>query len=211
MDFLNYLPDEVKEDILLVSFDVVSLYTSIPHDLGLTAIEYWIDNYTTILPRPFSKEFILEAISLVLKENTFSFDNKHYRQLQGTAIGTKMAPSYATLVMGYLEANLYGVPQGSNLGPILFLLYINDLPNCLETTKANLFADDTNLTCGGFSPCEIEIKLNNKDIENLHRWLTANKLSLNMKKTEFMIIGSRHHLTTIENSPCSINIRKKQR
>ena len=93
-----------------------------------------------------------------------------------------------------------GVPQGSNLGPILFLLYINDFPNCLETTKANLFADDTNLSCEGFSPYEIEIKLN-KDIENVHRWLTANKLSLNMKKTEFMIIGSRHHLTTIENSP----------
>ena len=93
-----------------------------------------------------------------------------------------------------------GVPQGSNLGLILFLLYINNLPNCLETTKANLFADDTNLTCEGFSLHEIEIKLN-KDIENVHRWLTANKLSLNMKKMEFMIIGSRHHLTTIENSP----------
>ena len=53
-----------------------------------------------------------------------------------------------------------GVPQGSNLGPILFPLYINDLPNCLETTKANLFADDTNLSCNGFSPYEIEIKLN---------------------------------------------------
>ncbi|CAB4030860.1 Hypothetical predicted protein, partial [Paramuricea clavata] len=49
------------------------------------------------------------------------------------------------------------------------------------TTKANLFADDTSLSCEGFSPYEIEIKLN-KDIENVHRWLTANKLSLNMKK-----------------------------
>ena len=93
-----------------------------------------------------------------------------------------------------------GIPQGSNLGPILFLLYINDLPNCLETTKANLFADDTSLSCEGFSPYEIETKLN-KDIENVHRWLTANKLSLNMKKSEFMIIGSRRRLASIENSP----------
>ena len=107
LDFLNYLPDEIDEHTLLVSFDVVSLYTSIPHDLALTAIEYWTDKYVTSLPRPFSKEFILEAITLVLKENTFTFDNKYYRQLQGTAMGTKMAPTYATLVMGYLEKFLY--------------------------------------------------------------------------------------------------------
>ena len=91
-----------------------------------------------------------------------------------------------------------GVPQGSNLGPILFLLYINDLPKCLKTTQANLFADDINLSCAGSDLNEIGMKLIN-DLENVHNWLRCNKLTLNDTKTEYMIIGSRHRLTKFEN------------
>ena len=107
LDFLNHLPETIDENALLVSFDVVSLYTSIPHELGLAAIEYWINNLTESITRPFSKEFIMESITIVLKENTFHFDNKLYQQIQGTAMGTKMAPTYATFVLGYLEKKLY--------------------------------------------------------------------------------------------------------
>ena len=70
-------------------------------------MEHFLDNFPTTLQRPFSKEFILKAISIVLKENTFKFDGKNYKQVQGTAMGTKMAPTYATLVMGFLEKQLY--------------------------------------------------------------------------------------------------------
>ena len=93
-----------------------------------------------------------------------------------------------------------GVPQGSNLGPLLFLLYINDLPDCLETTNPALFADDTNISSKAPTPIEIETHLN-KDLENVHTWLTANKLTLNKVKTEFMIIGSRFRLASVINNP----------
>ena len=86
-----------------------------------------------------------------------------------------------------------GVPQGSNLGPLLFLLYINDLPNCLEETQASMFADDTNLSCHGKSSSEVESMINT-DLENVHKWLIANKLTLNEEKTECMLVGSRQRL-----------------
>ena len=93
-----------------------------------------------------------------------------------------------------------GVPQGSNLGPILLLIYINGLPNCFKTTTASMFEDDTNLTASGDTITNIEIKLNN-DLENIHQWLLANKLTLNMDKTEYMIAGSRQRISKIENDP----------
>ena len=81
-----------------------------------------------------------------------------------------------------------GVPQGSILGPLLFLLYINDLPECLNNTRPRLFADDTNLTASGNSIADVELAVNS-DLDNLRNWLIANKLSLNVAKTEFMLIA----------------------
>ena len=53
-----------------------------------------------------------------------------------------------------------GIPQGSNLGPLLFLMYINDLPNCLSSSTASTFADDTNLTTNGKRVEDIQEHLN---------------------------------------------------
>ena len=87
LDILNHIPNEVEETTILVTFDVVSLYTSIPHDLGLDAIKFWLEHHQASLPREFSTEFILDAISIILQENTFQFDDKQFKQLQGTAMG----------------------------------------------------------------------------------------------------------------------------
>ena len=93
-----------------------------------------------------------------------------------------------------------GVPQGSILGPLLFLVYINDLPNCLQFTSARLFADDMNITVSGKSIEEMERTIN-LDLLNVKEWLLANKLSLNIVKTEYLLIGSPHNIKHLSSEP----------
>jgi hypothetical protein len=103
-----------------------------------------------------------------------------------------------------------GVPQGSILvGPLFFLLYINALPQCLSKTKPRLFADDTNLTASGDSITRLEAAVNS-DLENLKKWLITNKLSLNVAKTEFMLIGSKQMIKSISNLQPNVVIENKQ-
>ena len=85
-------------------------------------------------------------------------------------------------VQSSLQTIRCGVPQGSNLGPLLFLIYINDLPYCLRHSKAILFADDTTIHITGPKTNDISIELN-QDLQSLDQWLSANQLSLNVNKT----------------------------
>ena len=107
IDYLNHIPSSATKDTLLTTFDVTSLYSNIPHDLGKDAIKFWLETYPNDLHQSFNCQFVIESIDLILNNNTFQFDNTHFIQVLGTAMGTKMAPMYATLTLGYLEKTLY--------------------------------------------------------------------------------------------------------
>ncbi len=85
-----------------------------------------------------------------------------------------------------------GIPQGSILGPLLFLLYINDLPDVLQNTTPCLYADDTQIFCSS-NNYELIDKLNS-DLQQISDWLASNKLQHHPTKTKYMIIGSTYNL-----------------
>ena len=88
----------------------------------------------------------------------------------------------------------HGVPQGSVLGPLLFLLYINDFHNCSDLFDFHIFADDTNLFYSNRSLLTLEA-LVNESLNHISEWLTVNKLSLNIKKTNFIIFHPPQKVT----------------
>ena len=74
-----------------------------------------------------------------------------------------------------------GVPQGSTLGPLLFLLYINDIANSSEKLMFRIFADDTNIFYAGSNAKDLQTTIN-KELELVYKYCATNKLSINLKK-----------------------------
>ena len=101
-DFLNKLHNlpHLPPGSLLVTLDVSSLYTNIPHDEGVAACEEALNSRELLIPRTAD---LCRLIKLILSTNSFTFNEEYYLQVHGTAMGTRMAPSYANLFMGKLE------------------------------------------------------------------------------------------------------------
>ena len=81
-----------------------------------------------------------------------------------------------------------GIPQGSCLGPLLFILYLNDFERCLKYSKANIYAVDTNITLA-LNDKEKLVADAQAELHNITEWMRLNKFSPNPSKTEYMNIG----------------------
>ena len=98
-----------------------------------------------------------------------------------------------------------GVPEGSILGPLLFLLYVNDMPDHLKKTTPYLYADDTQISSSSYDFETLAQNLND-DLNNIQRWLLKNKLQHYPTKTKVMFIASSYNLINkIGNTPILMN------
>ena len=99
--------DSLAENTFLVTADVTSLYTNIPHEEGIaTALKALTDHKHLLPPHTPKNGVIHNFLHLILAGNHFDFLEKHYLQIQGTAMGTKMAPAYANIFMANIEQNI---------------------------------------------------------------------------------------------------------
>ena len=124
-DFINKINTIplLTEESLLCTIDVCSLYTNIPNQEGITACRNMLEKYHD--PKvPLTSSSIVHLLEHVLYMNNFDFNGKHYLQVGGTAMGTKVAPSFANIFMAHFEDTLV---YTYHTQPLIWLRYIDDI------------------------------------------------------------------------------------
>ena len=140
---------------------------------------------------------LVEPSLLLSKLRIYGVDENYLCWIQSYLSNRFQAVWIDHVLSDFLHCDV-GVPQGSNLGPLFFSIFFNDLPDSLSCEVDN-YADDTTLTSTGASVAEIGQKLT----ENCHTvstWMKANKLKLNPDKTHILTMGTQERLANLEHS-----------
>ena len=137
-DFLNKLealPEELPENSILVTMDVRSLYTNVPNDEGIEAVKTFLRTRNRPGDGPLSR-IIATFLRLILTLNNFVFNEENFIQVNGASMGTKCAPTYASLFMGHFE-HLNIMPKIKDY-ILLYVRYIDDIFFIWKGSKQDL-------------------------------------------------------------------------
>lgn len=143
---------------------------------------------------------------LLFKLTKYGINNTEHKWFQSFLAGRKQQVRQNNKLSSQLNTTI-GVPQGSALGPLLFLLYINDLPTAVTSSSIHLFADDTTIYFSHSDPEIIQRSLQH-DIDKVNNWFKANKLTINTNKTKSMLINHNHNPLSINLSINNENIKQ---
>ena len=126
---------------------------------------------------------------LLFKLKYYGFQDSSFELMKSYLSNRRQYVSFDDVDSEYLTIDI-GVPQGSILGPLLFLIYINDIQNSVNSFRPIIYADDTTLgaclSYFGNNMHDIETNINT-ELSNIHDWLKLNRLNLNLNKTKAMV------------------------
>ena len=155
---------------------------------------------TLLVTIDFSRAFdVMDINVLIDKLRTYGFSDSSCRWIRSFLSGRTQTVVLPDGSKSTPLSRSTGVPQGSVLGPLLFSLFINDLPSALQFCKCHLYADDFVIYCSGsFKDINSIIERINLDLANVSRWASDNGLAVNASKTQAMWIGSRRYMTNVK-------------
>ena len=130
---------------------------------------------------------------LLEKLSCYGFRDNGRSLLQSYLSNRSQCCSVNGKISGFVPI-ICGAPQGSILGPLLFIIYMNDLQNTTSTCDISMYADDTHLSSAMTYPNDTNVELIPEFVK-ICDWLQANKLSFNILKTEYKVIGTEQMLT----------------
>ena len=119
--FPIYIYLYIAQDALLVTTDVVGLYPSIPHEVGLKTLKETLDKREN---RNIATNDLIKMAEFVLKNNYFEFNGQVKQKISGTAVGTKVAPIYTCIFMDDIESKFL---ETQSLQPLIWFRYIDDV------------------------------------------------------------------------------------
>ena len=139
-----------------------------------------------------SKAFDTVNPDILLKKLKFyGIQNKSLEFFRSYLTGRSQVLKYNSFTSTSPKHNAIGVPQGSILGPLLFLLYINDIQHSASTPQFLLYADDTALLYSAPTIDDLQVIINNS-LPNVATWLNSNRLTLNVNKTTYQIFSIKN-------------------
>ena len=194
--YINDLPSCLKNSLVSMYADDTSIYYASESvseinqavNADLEALKGWLEGNKLSLN--VAKTFILLA-----KLRKYGVDNLEFAWFSSYLTNRKQ---YCRVngVSSKTEDIKCGVPQGSCLGPLLFLIYINDLPFSLKKGKVTMYADDTSISYSSKNMEDINQTLSS-ELGHLKQWQQGNKLSLNVLKTQALVVGSKPNIKKI--------------